>query len=209
MYRNTRSHGFRSRRKSGAGFFMARGKYINPARFINKPTEKAHIQEYVPTHTFDDFQLPKILTENIRKKSYVMLTPIQDKAIQPIRDGKDVIGIANTGTGKTAAFLIPLIEKMLADATVKCLIITPTRELAVQIQDEFRSFAQGTNLNSVLIIGGSNIDRQRTRIRGGYNVLIATPGRLIDHVKKNAITLSSFTKIVLDEVDRMVDIGFI
>jgi superfamily II DNA/RNA helicase len=208
MYSNTRSRGFHRRALPGRSF-IGRGKFINPARFINKASETTSEQEYQPTYSFSDFNLPQILYKNIINKGYLKPTPIQDKTIPSLREGKDVIGVANTGTGKTAAFLIPLIEQMMRDPSIKTLIVTPTRELAIQIEDEFISFAQNTQLSSVLIIGGSNMQRQKGRLRRGYNIVIATPGRLIDHVRQKSIHLNVFTKIVLDEVDRMVDIGFI
>jgi ATP-dependent RNA helicase RhlE len=211
MYRNTRSRGFhRSRKSSGRRFSGSMtGKYINPARFVNKPSETNSNKVYEPINSFENFNLPSILIDNIVRKGYMKPTPIQDKAIPHLREGKDVIGIANTGTGKTAAFLIPLIEQMFKDGSTKALIVAPTRELAVQIEDEFLSFTEGTQMYSVLVIGGSNMARQKMRIRRGFNIVVATPGRLIDHVKQNSINLQEFSKIVLDEVDRMVDIGFI
>ncbi|KKR70425.1 MAG: DEAD/DEAH RNA helicase [Microgenomates group bacterium GW2011_GWC1_41_8] len=211
MYKNTRSYGFRGRRNRPGPGFRANlsGKYINPARFINKPVEMSVANEYIPKFSFSDFNLNESLLQNIIKKGYKNPTPIQDQAISPIMNGRDVIGIANTGTGKTAAFLVPLINTMHADRQMKTLIVAPTRELALQIRDEFLSFTEGSNLSPVLIIGGTNIQRQVGRLRRDYNIVIATPGRLLDLVKRNSINLSRFTKIVLDEVDRMLDIGFI
>ena len=211
MYKNTRSYGFRGRRNRPGPGFRANlsGKYINPARFINKPVEMSVANEYIPKFSFSDFNLNESLLQNIIKKGYKNPTPIQDQAISPIMNGRDVIGIANTGTGKTAAFLVPLINTMHADRQMKTLIVAPTRELALQIRDEFLSFTEGSNLSPVLIIGGTNIQRQVRRLRRDYNIVIATPGRLLDLVKRNSINLSRFTKIVLDEVDRMLDIGFI
>ncbi len=117
--------------------------------------------------------------------------------------------MAATGTGKTAAFLIPLIQQMYDDRSKKTLIITPTRELATQIQDEFKDFAYNMKLFSSLIIGGTNINRQIQQLRRNPHVVIATPGRLKDLIKQKAIYLEDYTNIVLDEVDLMVDIGFI
>ena len=158
---------------------------------------------------FADFQLPDVLKQNIAKHGYVQTTPIQNQAIQAILDGRDVIGLASTGTGKTAAFLIPLINKILKDKTQKALIIVPTRELAIQIREELQSFAAGTNIYSVLIIGGSNMHRQIQDVRRNSHVVIATPGRLKDLVKRKVIYLEDYSNFVLDEVDLMVDIGFI
>ena len=115
----------------------------------------------------------------------------------------------NTGTGKTAAFLIPLIEKVLKSRREKTLIITPTRELAIQIEDELFAFANNLNINSALCIGGSNINRQIFALRRNPNFVIGTPGRIMDLIKKRKLYLSDFSSVVLDETDRMVDIGFL
>ncbi|MBI4130755.1 DEAD/DEAH box helicase [Candidatus Roizmanbacteria bacterium] len=182
---------------------------IDPRHFVNKPVETSQGTSYVPAHSFADFHLSNTLTGNITHKGYTTPTPIQDQAIPHLLAGRDVIGIANTGTGKTAAFLLPLIDKIQKDPSQKVLIVAPTRELALQIQDEFRAFAYGMNLYSVLIIGGSNMYRQKEKLRRPYNIVIATVGRLADHIEQRTIDLSRFQTIVLDEVDRMIDIGFI
>lgn len=211
MYSNNRfrrpyrGHGILPRQfRPGRG-----GSYIDPQRFINKLVDIQQAQQYKPTHSFADFHISDILAKNIARKGYASPTPIQDQAIPHLMEGRDVIGIANTGTGKTAAFLIPLIEKILKDRYQKVLVVAPTRELALQIQDEFKAFSQGMNIHSVLVIGGSNMFRQKSHLRSSFNIVIATVGRLADHIEKRTIDLSQFQSIVLDEVDRMVDIGFI
>jgi len=136
-------------------------------------------------------------------------TPIQDQVIPYILEGRDVVGIANTGTGKTAAFLLPLIDKIMRNPKERILIIAPTRELAVQIDDEFRLFSTGLHIRSALTIGGASMGNQIWKLRQNPNLLISTPGRLKDFVKQGYVHLSEFNTIVLDEVDRMVDIGFI
>ncbi|MFA6982115.1 MAG: DEAD/DEAH box helicase [Patescibacteria group bacterium] len=164
---------------------------------------------YIPENRFDDFAISSGLKANIKFKGYVNPTPIQDKGIPMILEGKDVIGIANTGTGKTAAFLIPLIEKISKDRTQKVLIITPTRELASQIAEELRTFARGMNQRSVLCIGGTSMYMQKKSLTFDPNFVIGTPGRLQDLIRHRCLDLSLFNNVVLDEVDRMVDIGFI
>jgi len=149
------------------------------------------------------------LKANIEKKGYVTPTPIQDQAIPHMLEGRDLIGTANTGTGKTAAFLIPLINNVLTKKTSRVLIIAPTRELAAQIQSEFKSFTIHTGLTSVLCIGGANIHFQTRVLRNNPEFVIGTPGRLIDLGKTKFIHFSNYTTIVLDEVDRMLDMGFI
>lgn len=175
-----------------------------------QPTEETiFTPDTVVSGSFDNFQLSFELQKNISIKGYTTPTPIQSKAIPHILEGRDVIGIANTGTGKTAAFLIPLIEKVYKDRSQKVLIIAPTRELAVQIQDEFKGFTHGLQMRSVLCIGGLFIGRQKNDLRQNPNFVIGTPGRIKDLIAEKALSLSSFRNVVLDETDRMVDIGFI
>jgi superfamily II DNA/RNA helicase len=176
--------------------------------FIHKAKETT-AQQDAPTSSFSDFNISENLKRNITQHGYVTPTLIQEQTIPHIIEGKDVIGIANTGTGKTAAFLIPLVNKVFKDKNERVLIVTPTRELAVQIIDEFRIFSGGMNLDATLCIGGANMRRQEDRLRYLPNFVIGTPGRLRDLIRRNRLNLSGFNNVVLDEVDRMVDIGFI
>ncbi len=159
--------------------------------------------------SFEDFDIAQNLKVNINNHGYNKPTPIQSQAIRPILEGRDVIGLASTGTGKTAAFLIPLINKLFKERNQKALIIVPTRELAVQINEEFRHFALGMHIYSALLIGGANMNRQTHDLKRFPQIVIATPGRLKDLITRRAIYLQDFANIVLDEVDLMVDIGFI
>ena len=165
--------------------------------------------DYIPVNMFGNFPLFEQLQANIQAKNYTAPTPIQDQAIPHVLAGRDVIGIANTGTGKTAAFLIPLIDKVYKNKSEKVLIVAPTRELAMQIQEELRDFAKGLNIYSVLCIGGMSLVRQRNDLRRNPHFVIATPGRLRDLIEQKGIYLAQFHTVVLDEADRMVDIGFI
>ncbi len=204
-----------SRRKgpSSGRASSGRGKrtvaQFDPTFFIKKIEEKVVTQVYIPKNTFSDFAIENQLKANIEKKGYVTPTPIQDQAIPHMLEGRDLIGTANTGTGKTAAFLIPLINNVLTKKTSRVLIIAPTRELAAQIQSEFKSFTIHTGLTSVLCIGGANIHFQTRVLRNNPEFVIGTPGRLIDLGKTKFIHFSNYTTIVLDEVDRMLDMGFI
>lgn len=165
--------------------------------------------EYVAKNKFEDFAISADIKRNIAKKQYTVPTPIQDQAIGEILAGRDVIGIANTGTGKTAAFLVPLIDKVVKNRNEKVLIIAPTRELAQQISDELRDFAFGLNIWSVLLIGGANMNRQINQLWKNPSFVIGTPGRIRDLIERRYLDLSKFNNVVLDEADRMVDIGFI
>jgi len=160
-------------------------------------------------HQFSDFKVNDRIKQNIKAKGYLTPSPIQDKTIPLILNGQDVVGIANTGTGKTAAFLIPLINKTFNDRFSKVLIITPTRELAAQIQEEFIDLSRNLRIYSVLCIGGVGITRQIKRLKRMPQFVIGTPGRLKDLLERRALSLHAFTTVVLDEVDRMLDMGFI
>lgn len=165
--------------------------------------------EYVAKNTFADFKLNPMLMENISKKKYSSPTPIQDQTIPMILSGRDVIGVANTGTGKTAAFLIPLINKVALNRNEKVLIMTPTRELAVQIHEEFMQFSQRLGIRDVLCIGGVHMSRAGYNSLQIANFVIGTPGRLKDLTNRRVLNIASFNNVVLDEADRMIDIGFI
>lgn len=197
------SGGSRSRRPAN------RGADIHYSKFIRKAESVAPEAPYESTHTFSDFQIDARLKANIVKKGYVTPTPIQDQSIPVALTGRDIVGLAETGTGKTAAFLIPLIDKVLKDPTQRVLIMAPTRELAVQIGDEFRGFVSGLGLHSVTAVGGANISQQIRQLRTGAQFLIGTPGRLMDLMERGELNLAKCSNVVLDEADRMLDMGFI
>lgn len=173
----------------------------------NKPFEpEKKVDIFIP---FSDFQLSQKLLDNISYKKYLNPTPIQEQVIPAVLVERDVIGIANTGTGKTAAFLIPLVEKASHDKTEKTLIVAPTRELALQIHEELRDFSKGLGIVSVLCIGGMSIHRQKNELKLNPQFVIGTPGRIKDLIQERGLYLTGFRRVVLDEADRMVDIGFI
>lgn len=182
---------------------------IDPARFINKIVLTEEAEHFKPEHTFGDFQVEPKLQQAIVAKGYTLPTPIQDRAIKHILAGKDLVGVADTGTGKTAAFLIPLINKVLKNRREQILIIVPTRELALQIEQELKSFTRGMSIYSVVCVGGMSIGRQIMELRHQNNFVIGTPGRLKDLIQRNKISRSWFGTIVLDEADRMLDMGFV
>ncbi len=189
---------------------MGRGTYINPIKFVNKAVQAADEIIYEPKNSFLDFAFGPDLQRNIDAKGYTQPSAIQDQSIPYILDGKDVIGLANTGTGKTAAFVLPIIEKLTNSPGIPTvLIMAPTRELAVQINEEFRVFSTGMRLFSTLVVGGMNIDRQIRDLRRRPHVVIGTPGRLKDLMKRRELKLDQIRCLVLDEADRMLDMGFI
>lgn len=192
--------------RGGRGF---QGQRIDPARFISKAVITEEVEVFVPEHKFEDFAVDPRLKANIIKKGYTQPTPIQDKSIPHILRGSDIVGIANTGTGKTAAFLIPLINKVLLNPRENVLIVVPTRELAIQIDDELRGFALGLRMFSVCCVGGASIGYQISNLRRQHNFIIGTPGRIKDLMTRRFINLANFNTVVLDEADRMLDMGFI
>jgi superfamily II DNA/RNA helicase len=182
---------------------------VHHSKFINKPVEQKEEEVYVAKHAFNDFNVHPDLKKAIALRNYKQPSPIQDQAIPHILDGKDVVGLANTGTGKTAAFLIPLINKIGHNPTKKLLVVAPTRELAIQIQEEFRHFTKGINLYSVCVVGGAAVGPQVSALKKMHHCVIGTPGRLKDMIERGLIKLEQFDTIVLDEADRMLDMGFI
>ncbi len=163
----------------------------------------------MPEHKFADFAVDARLKQNITAKGYTDPTPIQDRAIPHVLRGEDVVGVANTGTGKTAAFLIPLVNKILTVPGQRALIMVPTRELAVQIADELKGFAKGLGIYGVVCVGGANINPQIHELKRKPAIVIGTPGRLKDLLERRSLHLGDFSTAVLDEADRMLDMGFI
>lgn len=186
----------------------ARVRSFDPRPVIGTATKSFH-DVYEIINNFSDFSLEAQLSKNIAAHGFSTPTPIQDQAIPKIMSGYDVVGVANTGTGKTAAFLIPLINKIYLNGNSRALIIAPTRELAVQIDKEFQSFSQGLGIYSVTCIGGVPIYGQINKLQKNPHFVIGTPGRLLDLENRRKIDFGSFDSIVLDEVDRMLDMGFI
>jgi superfamily II DNA/RNA helicase len=187
-----------------------RGVYIHPSKFINKAVVAAEEVIYESKHKFADFAFSPALQANIVKKGYETPSAIQDQAIPFVLEGKDVIGLANTGTGKTAAFILPIIEKLRnSNAKPAVLIMAPTRELAQQIDEQFRDFSAGMQLYSTIVVGGMNIERQIRDLQRRPHVIIGTPGRLKDLMNRRVLNLSTIEFLVLDEADRMLDMGSI
>jgi len=171
-----------------------------------------------PLSRFDTLALDPKLLRAVADSGYTAMTPIQAKAIPIVLAGRDVMGAAQTGTGKTAAFTLPLLQKMLAHESasvsparhpVRALVITPTRELADQVAASVKTYAKHTNLRSTVVFGGIDMKPQTLELKKGVEVLIATPGRLLDHIEAKNTVLNQVEYVVLDEADRMLDIGFL
>ncbi len=186
-----------------------RSERIDFSRYVNKAVITEEVVHFKPDHKFDDFLIQTDLKNAIKTKGYLDPTPIQDRTIPHILKGQDIVGIANTGTGKTAAFLIPLINKVLLNRKEQILIEVPTRELAIQIDDELKGFTKGMKIYSVCCVGGAPIGRQISQLKYQYNFIIGTPGRIKDLVERKMIKLPEFKTLVMDEADRMLDMGFV
>lgn len=217
-FKRSRSRGFRGKNKRSSGQrrsnrsfgrnrYQNKGLLLNPLMFVKKAVDVIETP-YVPRNSFSDFPLDEAVKKNVLAR-YDKPTAIQDQAMLPVLEGRDLVGIANTGTGKTAVFLLPLITKVLKDRNQRVLIVTPTRELAVQIQDEFKLFSLGMRVFSTLCIGGASLNNQARELSRQPNFVIGTPGRIKDLERRRILNLSYYGNVVLDEVDRMLDMGFI
>src|SRR5277367_353177 len=163
------------------------------------------------TH-FSEIKLSAALRKNLVKNNFIIATPVQAQAIPPLMEGRDVVATAQTGTGKTLAFTIPIIEALAAvprSKAIKVLILSPTRELAIQIDAAFRQLAAGMHIRTAVVVGGLSEARQLRDVKAGAEVVIATPGRLCDYLERRLIDLSGAATVVLDEADRMLDMGFL
>ncbi len=198
--RNRRSSTAKSKKGSESIHYS---RYIKPA----SPVQAEEV--YTPNHTFADFQVNSLLKHNITKKGIVTPSPIQDQSIPVALAGNDIVGIANTGTGKTLAFAIPVLHRLLEEPGSRALVLAPTRELAEQIEIEMKSIGKGSGLFGATLIGGVTMRPQFMALSENPEIIIGTPGRVKDHIQRGTLDLSSFNMIVLDEFDRMLDMGFV
>ncbi len=188
---------------------FVRKSTADASKFVRKSTASTEVKLPDIKHRFVDFKFSKELETNILKKGYEVPTHVQDQSIPLIMQGHDVVGLANTGTGKTGAFLLPLIEKIFKDKRQRALILAPTRELALQIEKEFRGFAFGMKIFSAICVGGMPIYTQIKDLSRHPNFVIGTPGRIKDLADRGKIRFADFNNVVLDEVDHMLDMGFV
>lgn len=200
--RNTQSFRNTSRNKRKIPTF-------DPSQFINVNPVEEKMETYVPKHRFGDFGLDKRIVHTLSTIGLAVPSPIQDQIIPLILEGKDVVGLAETGTGKTAAFLLPLIEKTLKEYSRQTLVLAPTRELAIQIEQELKKLSKGFKIYSTVCVGGANIRPQIHGLRRKNHFIIGTPGRITDLIERKHFKTEAVTTVVLDEADRMLDMGFI
>lgn len=216
-YYNRRSSGssyggpgrkFTASNNRGGGKRKNPGENIDPRRFIQAATITEQ-EVYEAKHTFADFDVEDLLKKNIAGMGYVTPSPIQDQTIPYGIQGHDIVGIASTGTGKTAAFALPVLNNLMRFSDGYALIIAPTRELAQQIEEQCKVLAKGSGLFGALLIGGTPMGPQLRQLRNNPKIVIGTPGRIKDHLERGSLNLANFNMIVLDEVDRMLDMGFL
>ena len=209
--RNRGRKNFRNGKKETANFSNRKkhtAKGLTPDSFIRK-ADPAEATAYMADRLIQELPVHDSIISNLRKKGYEKPTEIQDKTLEAILEGRNLIGLAQTGTGKTGAFLIPLVHNLLRkDSSGHVLVISPTRELALQTDSEFRSIAHGLKLFSTCLIGGTSVRRDIENLRKPGHIIIGTPGRLTDMVRQGALDLRRFTVLVLDEFDRLLDMGF-
>ena len=179
-------------------------------RLLVKTASPSSKTDFKSETTFSDLPIGAQLKKNLTLKGYTTLTKIQDQSLLPLLEKRDLMGISNTGSGKTCAFLIPIIEHALANPhDFKALIVTPTRELALQIEEEFKSLTKGMNLRSATFIGGTNINSDEKSLHRHPQIIVGTPGRLLDLYGRRLLKLNMVKTLVLDEFDRMLDMGFV
>ncbi|MCB9187847.1 MAG: DEAD/DEAH box helicase [Flavobacteriales bacterium] len=207
MYKKQQKRRFSGNRPRKNNFRSS--KTLDPSNFVKKaqPVEE---REFIAPIAFKDLKIHEELKSNILAKGYVNPTEIQSKTIDDLIEGRDIVGIANTGTGKTGAFLIPIIHQLLnTDQKFQTLIVLPTRELALQVEQEFKSLTKGMKLYSATLIGGTNVGKDIAKLRRMSHFIIGTPGRILDMMNQRALKLTHFNTLVLDEFDRMLDMGFV
>ena len=213
--RNTETRDFKKRKgKHHQGFKQRNNrKKVSSIKDPNLLVKKAILKEesiYAATRSFDEMPINEKIKINLTRKGFSEPTQIQDETLEYLISGRNLMGIANTGTGKTAAFLIPIIERLLRNTeSFTSLVVVPTRELALQIKEEFISISKGMGLYAACFIGGTNLDRDIDQLKRKNHIVIGTPGRLIDLTQRKALKLQGISVLVLDEFDRMLDMGFI
>ncbi|MBI1223386.1 MAG: DEAD/DEAH box helicase [Bacteroidetes bacterium] len=198
-----------ARRSSRPATKKAKPTELHTSLFNRKAVDRKE-QGYTATRKISELPVHRDLIANLSKRGYEFPTEIQDKTLEASLKGRNLMGIAQTGTGKTGAFLIPIIDQLIGSrANFQALVVVPTRELAVQVEEEFKHMAKGLNVFSSCFIGGVNIKRDLNELKRKSHVVIGTPGRLNDLMQQRVLRFENFQTLVLDEFDRLLDMGFI
>ncbi len=185
------------------------GISIDPASLVKKANSQNEEKQFHASRSFDEMPIHHHLKSNLDEMGFKFPTQIQEETLEPLLQGKDLVGIANTGTGKTVAFLMPIIEELLRNEGPKSLVVVPTRELAQQVEGEFKKLTRGMGLYSSCFIGGTSISRDLEQLQKRNDLIIGTPGRLMDLANRGNFLLNQITTLILDEFDRMLDMGFV
>lgn len=212
MNTNSRHNSSNPKRKPSLGMRPVQKKKESTldAKLLVKKAQPSGQAGFRTETPFTKLNLQSTLLKNLKDKGYESMTNIQEQSIFPLMEGRDLLGISNTGSGKTGAFLIPIIEHAKADQQqFTALIVTPTRELALQIEEEFKTLSKGMNIYSATFIGGTNINSDFKSLNRKLHVIVGTPGRLLDLYDRKLLKLNQVSTLVLDEFDRMLDMGFV
>ncbi|MCB8964909.1 MAG: DEAD/DEAH box helicase [Bacteroidales bacterium] len=198
----------RTSRFKSSGNGQSKNSSIDPKLFVKKAVAQEVIK-HTPTQLIEELPVNPKIVSNLLKKGFKNPTEIQEKTLDAILEGRNLLGLAQTGTGKTAAFLVPIIHNLINQKpNFQVLIVSPTRELALQIDEEFKSISKDLNLFCTSLIGGTNVGRDINNLRRPSHLIIGTPGRISDMVRQRALNLKNFSVLVLDEFDRLLDMGF-
>ncbi|HEY9154418.1 MAG TPA: DEAD/DEAH box helicase, partial [Opitutaceae bacterium] len=214
------AHGHESGRGAGKGHASARGGHVRAHAHVreedaaskteHKRTPRKTKTAVAPIDSaFSRLGLSPEIAVAVQDKGYTEPTPIQAQAIPVVLSGRDLIDSAQTGTGKTAAFALPILQRLGEHGRLRCLVLEPTRELALQVEEAFKEYSKYTDLDVTVVYGGVGYGKQRDDLTRGVDILAATPGRLLDHLEQGLMTLDDIEILVLDEVDRMLDMGFL
>ena len=202
-----RSQGGNHKQRSGRRQAAASLDYN---QLIKKQSEVKQIDEFVSNYTYEELMLHPALKKSLSNKGYERPTEIQEKSLEHLLNGENMVAVAKTGTGKTAAFLIPVIENLLTlERPFQTLVVVPTRELAQQVEMEFRDLTRGMGLYTTCLIGGTSVRRDLDKLKKRNHMIVGTPGRLMDMYRQGALKLANISVLVLDEFDRMLDMGFV
>ena len=200
----------KNNRKNHSGNRNRRKKSTLDPQLLIKKAVISEVKEYESNRDYNSMPIHQQLKDALAIKGYIKPTEIQDRTLEALLDKKDVLGIAQTGTGKTGAFLIPIINQLIENnSNPFALVVVPTRELAIQVQQEFKSMTKGLKLFSACFIGGTNINKDLQILRRDSHLVIGTPGRILDLVNRKALDLRKLNTLILDEFDRMLDMGFV
>ncbi len=200
----------KNNRKNHSGNRNRRKKSTLDPQLLIKKAVISEVKDYVSDRDYNSMPIHQQLKDALAIKGYIKPTEIQDRTLEALLDKKDVLGIAQTGTGKTGAFLIPIINQLIENnSNPFALVVVPTRELAIQVQQEFKSMTKGLKLFSACFIGGTNINKDLQILRRDSHLVIGTPGRILDLVNRKALDLRKLNTLILDEFDRMLDMGFV